>query len=120
MLSAGPGSDTPPSWLDGSNCQRFAYGVLTLFGLTCPPLRSSDLWDDRTATAVVRDPEPLDLMLCNSTAYPAIETANSLQTTQATSCPIAFDRFRRVMATIAAAMDLLVTVIKAAVITGAL
>jgi hypothetical protein len=35
-------------------------------------------------------------------------------------CPIAFERFRRVMATIAAAIDFLVTVIKAAVIAGAL
>jgi hypothetical protein len=70
LLSAGPGSDTPRSWLDGSNCQRFAYGVLALFGLACPPLWSSDLWDDRAATAVVRDPEPLDLMLYNKTADP--------------------------------------------------
>ena len=70
VLSAGPDGDTPPSWLDGSNCQRFAYGVLALFGLACPPLRSSDLWDDRAATAVVRDPEPLDLMLYNKTADP--------------------------------------------------
>jgi len=45
MLSAGPGSDTPPLW-------------------------SSDLWDDRAATAVVQDPEPLDLMLYNKTADP--------------------------------------------------
>jgi hypothetical protein len=60
----------PPSWLDGSNCQRFAYGVLALFGLACPPLWSSDLWDDRAAAAVVRDPEPLDLMLYNKTADP--------------------------------------------------
>jgi hypothetical protein len=70
MLSAGPGSNTPPSWLDGSNCQRFAYGVLALFGLACPPLWSSELWDDRAATAVVQDPEPLDLMLYNKTADP--------------------------------------------------
>jgi hypothetical protein len=34
--------------------------------------------------------------------------------------PTAFDRFRRVMATIAAAIDLLVTAIKAAVIARAL
>jgi hypothetical protein len=70
MLSAGPGSDTPPSWLDGSNCQRFAYGVLALFGLACPPLRSSDLWDDQAATTVVQDPEPLDLMLFKAVKPP--------------------------------------------------
>jgi hypothetical protein len=39
---------------------------------------------------------------------------------QAPRCPIAFDRFRCVMAAIAAAIDLLVTVIKAAVIAWAL
>lgn len=53
-----------------ADCQRFAYAVLALFGLACPPLRSSDLWDDRTATAVVRNPEPLDLMLYNRTTDP--------------------------------------------------
>jgi hypothetical protein len=40
--------------------------------------------------------------------------------TQAARRPIAFDRFRRVMATIAAAIDFLVTVVNAAVIAGAL
>jgi hypothetical protein len=70
LLSAGPDSDAPASWLDGSNCQRFAYGVLALFGRACPPLRSSDLWEDRSATAVVQHPEPLDLMLYNRTADP--------------------------------------------------
>ena len=70
MLSAGPGCDMPPSWLDGSNCQRFAYGFLALFGLGCPPLLSSELWEDLTASAVVSDPQPLDLMLYNGTADP--------------------------------------------------
>jgi hypothetical protein len=70
MYSAGPGCDRPASWLDGSNCQRFAYGVLALFGLACPPLRSSDLWDDQSSTAVARDPRPLDLVLYNKTDAP--------------------------------------------------
>src|ERR1700733_3435889 len=70
MLWAGPGCDTPPSWLDGSNCQRFAYGVLAMFGLACPPLRSSDLWDDHASTTIVQDPGPLDLVLYNKTANP--------------------------------------------------
>jgi hypothetical protein len=69
-LSAGPGCDTPPSWLDGANCQRFAYGVLALFGLACPPLRSSDLWDDQASTTIVPDPEPLALALYNKTTDP--------------------------------------------------
>ncbi len=66
--SAAPGSDVPPSWLAGSNCQRFAYGVLALFGVACPPLRSSDLWADRAATVTASEPQPLDLVLFNGTA----------------------------------------------------
>ena len=65
-----PGSTTPPSWLQGSNCQRFAYGVLSLFGLVCPPLRSSELWDDVAATVAVAEPRPLDLVLFNFTDCP--------------------------------------------------
>lgn len=54
-------------WLDGSNCQRFAYGVLGLFGLACPPLRSSELWADVDATVTVDRPAALDLVLFNAT-----------------------------------------------------
>jgi hypothetical protein len=64
-LSAGPRADSPASWLEGSNCQRFAYGILALFDLTCPPLRSSDLWEESELTAVVNSPEPLDLVFFN-------------------------------------------------------
>jgi len=49
----------------GSNCQRYAYSVLGLFGIWCPPLRSSDLWLDTNATSVVSVPRPLDLLLFN-------------------------------------------------------
>jgi hypothetical protein len=66
VLSAGPEANSPLSWLDGSNCQRFAYGVLDLYGMKCPPLRSSNLWEDDTATSVVFAPEFLDLVLFNS------------------------------------------------------
>lgn len=31
---------------EGANCQRYAYGVLALFGRTVPDHRSSELWDD--------------------------------------------------------------------------
>lgn len=69
--SAIPGTNTPPSsWLEGSNCQSFAYGVLSLFGLTCPPLRSSELWNDIDVTAAAEDPRPLDLVLFNATDDP--------------------------------------------------
>jgi hypothetical protein len=52
--------------LEGSNCQRFAYGVLTLFGLECPSLRSSELWEDTVGTFVVDLPQPLDLAFFNN------------------------------------------------------
>jgi len=66
ILSAGPTATTPSSWLEGSNCQRFAYGVLALFELECPPLRSSNLWEDGESTTLVDEPQPLDLVLFNS------------------------------------------------------
>jgi hypothetical protein len=68
--SAGPLADSPASWLEGSNCQRFAYGVADLFDLWCPPLRSSNLWEEDQLTIVVNEPEPLDLVLFNSTDDP--------------------------------------------------
>ncbi|HEY5304677.1 MAG TPA: hypothetical protein VIJ86_11580 [Acidimicrobiales bacterium] len=64
--SAGPMADSPSSWLEGSNCQRFAYGVMALFDLWCPPLRSSNLWKEEELTIVVNEPKPLDLILFNS------------------------------------------------------
>jgi hypothetical protein len=70
VYAASPDGSEPPSWLEGSNCQRYAYGVLSLFGLRCPPLRSSELWDDQGASAVVTDPRPLDLVLFNGSADP--------------------------------------------------
>jgi hypothetical protein len=66
VLSAGPNADSPSSWLEGSNCQRFAYGVLALFGLNCPPVRSSNLWQEDELTSVVSEPRFLDLVLFNS------------------------------------------------------
>jgi len=63
ILSAGARTDSP--WLEGSNCQRFAFGVLSLFDLNCPPLRSSNLWEENEFTTVVSEPEPLDLAFFN-------------------------------------------------------
>lgn len=63
---AGPMADSPSSWLKGSNCQRFAYGVMALFDLKCPPFRSSNLWNENESTAIVNEPRPLDLILFNS------------------------------------------------------
>ena len=56
--------------MDGSNCQRFAYGVLELFGLTAPVVRSSELWQDNALTERVVDPRPLDLLLFNDSPDP--------------------------------------------------
>lgn len=65
--TAGPSDEVSSSWLLASNCQRFAYGVLSLFGRDCPPLRSSNLWDDVESTMEVTEPVPLDLVLFNAT-----------------------------------------------------
>lgn len=59
-----------PGLADGANCQLFAYEVLGLFGFEVPPLRSSELWEDRHATVRVRTPRPLDLILFNRTNDP--------------------------------------------------
>lgn len=69
-FSASPDCGDSSSWLDGSNCQRYAYGVLSLFGLSCRPLRSSELWDDKEWSVVVDDPRPLDLVLFNGSTDP--------------------------------------------------
>jgi len=69
-LLAGPRAHLPPSWLEGSNCQRFAYGVLSLYGLKCPPLRSSNLWEENESTRAVADPHPLDLVFFNHSQVP--------------------------------------------------
>lgn len=68
--SAGPSASSPASWLDGANCQRFAYGVLSLFGIVCPALPSSDLWEESAATRETLAPEALDLILLNGTDDP--------------------------------------------------
>lgn len=60
-----PGVEYP--WLAGSNCQRYAYEILQLFGRSCPPLRSAELWRD---TTTVDHPEPLDLAFFNATSDP--------------------------------------------------
>jgi hypothetical protein len=53
----------------GANCQRYAYAVVGLFGLTLPPHRSSELWSDKAlehpGERAVRD---LDLVLFNRSA----------------------------------------------------
>ncbi|MBU1304042.1 MAG: C40 family peptidase [Alphaproteobacteria bacterium] len=47
----------------GANCQRYAYAVLSHFGVNVPPFRSSELWADHQSSAVVTRFEPLDLLL---------------------------------------------------------
>ena len=53
--------------MDGSNCQRFGYGVLGLFHLRVPPLRSLELWAEQQACATVVRPQALDLVLYSPT-----------------------------------------------------
>jgi len=67
VAAAVPGRGHFATWLGGSNCQSFAYGVVSLFGLVVPPLRSSELWADADATVAVEEPKCLDLVLLNST-----------------------------------------------------
>lgn len=50
---------------NGANCQLWAYALLKHFGVDVPPFRSSELWDDAEFTELVRDFEPLDLLLFN-------------------------------------------------------
>jgi hypothetical protein len=47
----------------GANSNLFAYEVLDLFGVHLPDLRSDELWRDTSATVVVLEPRPLDLVL---------------------------------------------------------
>ncbi|MFF1908736.1 hydrolase [Kitasatospora sp. NPDC058218] len=56
-----------PGLAAGANCQLYAYAVLAHFGCAVPPLRSSDLWEDRDVTLRVTSPRPLDLFLFNAT-----------------------------------------------------
>jgi lipoprotein Spr len=50
----------------GANCQQYAYSILRHFGFELPDLRSSDLWDDTSHTAVSSDMKPFDLVLVNN------------------------------------------------------
>jgi hypothetical protein len=50
----------------GANCQRYAYGVLGLFGRVVPPHRSSELWEDTGLSHHDRaESQDLDLVLFN-------------------------------------------------------
>lgn len=58
-----PGAVPRSALRHGGNCQLFAYEVLAAHGYVVPDLRSDELWSDTTATEVVADAEPLDLVL---------------------------------------------------------
>lgn len=70
VYSRFPGAPGVSDIREGANCQLFAYTVLGLFGLAVPPLRSSNLWEDTSATTIVTQWRPLDLLLFNETADP--------------------------------------------------
>lgn len=53
--------------VEGANCQRYAYGVLALFGIAVPDHRSSELWRDPAFKHPVRESaRDLDLALFNT------------------------------------------------------
>jgi cell wall-associated NlpC family hydrolase len=65
-----PGAPGVEGVAEGANCQQYAYEVLRHFGYDMPPLRSSDLWEDRATTSVVETldlAQPLDLILFSPT-----------------------------------------------------
>lgn len=62
--AAHPQQESPRPIGAGANCQRYAYGVLALFGRTVPNHRSSELWDDPSFDhPAVDDGANLDLVL---------------------------------------------------------
>ena len=64
---AHPQASNLPPIRGGANCQRYAYGVLGLFGRHLPPHRSSELWQDPHLTQDARpDAEDLDLAMFNA------------------------------------------------------
>ncbi|MFJ8742415.1 cell wall hydrolase [Embleya sp. NPDC127516] len=66
-----PQAVAPGNLAAGANCQLYAYAFLAHHGLRVPPLHSSDLWADDTATVrVVGEPEPLDLLLFDAGPRP--------------------------------------------------
>lgn len=67
-----PLSTAPGDLAEGANCQLYAYAVLAHFGLTVPPLRSSELWADRDATSVVDEPRSLDLVFFDGGRRPDV------------------------------------------------
>ena len=58
-----PGAVPRGTLAEGGNCHLFAYAVLEHYGFRIPDLRSAELWRDTTATQVVLEPRPLDLVL---------------------------------------------------------
>src|ERR1700733_14337156 len=49
----------------GANCQRFAFALLEHFGYAIAPMRSSELWDDRSFTRRVKRMRPCDILMFN-------------------------------------------------------
>lgn len=49
----------------GANCQRFAFALLEHFGFEIAPMRSSELYEDRTFTRMVFDKRALDILMFN-------------------------------------------------------
>ena len=70
VASAHPQAADLPPICEGANCQRYAYGILSLFGLQVSPHRSSELWSDVSLEHMqVADAHDLDLVLFNETDH---------------------------------------------------
>ncbi len=65
-----PGAPGFSGFEQGANCQVFAYAFLAHHGVTLPPFRSSNLWEDTAHTRQVGEFEPLDLLLFGPTLDP--------------------------------------------------
>ena len=65
-----PQVGVPYDLADGANCQVYAYALLAHFGVTFPPMRSSELWTDEDFTDLVETVAPLNLLLFNRTLEP--------------------------------------------------
>lgn len=63
-----PGADWEGGLAAGANCQVYAYALLAHYGVAVPPFRSSDLWEDKTVSRLVKELAPLDLLLWNKTS----------------------------------------------------
>jgi hypothetical protein len=70
LQSRSPLAPGPPAIMaQGSELPTLCLRVLSFFGLLWPPLRSSELWADTSATTLADQPAPLDLAPVEAEPY---------------------------------------------------